>query len=95
MAYLQQTLDRKINPKRGTIYEATVKTVLATSSSVETITINPVNISQENKEKVARKFAELFELDYEKVLKKVNKKTEIETIAKKLITIKAMSFVYG
>ena len=70
MAYLQQTLDRKINPKRGTIYDATGKTVLATSSSVETITINPVNISKENKEKVARKFAELFELDYEKVLKK-------------------------
>ena len=84
MAYLQQTLDRKINPKRGTIYDATGKTVLATSSSVETITINPVNISKENKEKVARKFAELFELDYEKVLKKVNKKTAIETIAKKV-----------
>ena len=83
MAYLQQTLDRKINPKRGTIYDATGKTVLATSSSVETITINPVNISKENKEKVARKFAELFELDYEKVLKKVKKKTAIETIAKK------------
>ena len=49
MAYLQQTLDRKINPKRGTIYDATGKTVLATSSSVETITINPVNISKENK----------------------------------------------
>ena len=84
MAYLQQTLDRKINPKRGTIYDATGKTVLATSSSVETITINPVNISKENKEKVARKFAELFELDYEKVFKKVNKKTAIETIAKKV-----------
>jgi cell division protein FtsI/penicillin-binding protein 2 len=23
MAYIQQTLDRKINPKRGTIYDAT------------------------------------------------------------------------
>ena len=84
MAYLQQTLDRKINPKRGTIYDTTGKVVLATSSSVETITVNPLNITAENKEKVARKLSELFELDYEKVLKKVNKKTAIETIAKKV-----------
>lgn len=84
MAYLQQTLDRKINPKRGTIYDTTGKTVLATSSSVETITVNPLNISAENKEKVARKLSELFELDYEKVLKKINKKTAIETIVRKV-----------
>lgn len=84
MAYLQQTLDRKINPKRGTIYDATGKNVLATSSSVETITVNPLNITSENKEKVANKLVQLFELDYESVLKKVNKKTAIETIAKKV-----------
>lgn len=84
MAYLQQTLDRKISPKRGTIYDTTGKTVLATSSSVETITVNPLNISAENKEKVASKLSELFELDYEKVLKKVNKKTAIETIIRKV-----------
>lgn len=84
MAYLQQTLDRKINPKRGTIYDATGKNVLATSSSVETITVNPLNIASENKEKVAKKLSELFELEYEDVLKKVNKKTAIETIAKKV-----------
>lgn len=84
MAYLQQTLDRKINPKRGTIYDTTGKTILATSSTVETITINPLNIKAENKEKVANKFVELFELDYEKVIKKLNKKTAIEIIAKKV-----------
>ena len=84
MAYIQQTLDRKVNPKRGTIYDATGKVVLATSSSVETITVNPLNIASENKEKVAKKLSELFELDYEKVLKKVNKKTAIETIVKKV-----------
>ena len=69
MAYLQQTLDRKINPKRGTIFDTTGKIILATSSSVETITVNPLNIITENKEKVARKLSELFELDYEKILK--------------------------
>lgn len=84
MAYIQQTLDRKINPKRGTIYDASGKIILATSSSVETITVNPLNISSENKEKVAKKLSELFDLDYEKVLKKVSKKTAIETIIKKV-----------
>ena len=60
-AYMQQTLDRTINPKRGTIYDATGKNVLAVSSTVETITVNPGNISKENKEKVAKKLSELFE----------------------------------
>ena len=54
MAYVQQTLDRSINPRRGTIYDATGKTILAVSSTVETITVNPVNISKENKEKVKK-----------------------------------------
>ena len=54
------------------------------SSTVETVTINPGNIAKENKEKVAKKLAELFELDYETVLKKVNKRISIETIAKKV-----------
>lgn len=84
MAYTQQTLDRKINPKRGTIYDATGKIVLATSSSVETVTVNPLNIGNDEKEKVAKKLSELFDLEYDKVLKKVKKRTGIETIAKKV-----------
>lgn len=84
MAHLQQTLEREFNPKRGTIYDATGEKILAVSASVESITVNPVNISSENKEKVARKLCELFELDYEKVLKKVSKRSSIETIAKKV-----------
>ena len=83
-AYAQQTSDRKVNAKRGTIYDATGKTVLAVSSTVETVTINPGNIKEEDKEKVARKLSELFELDYEKTLKKVKKKSSIETIAQKV-----------
>ena len=82
MAYTQQTLDRKINPRRGTIYDSTGENILAVSSTVETVTINPVNIEQ--KEKVAKALAEIFELDYDTVLKKVKKKTSIETIAKKV-----------
>ena len=83
-AYAQQTSDRSVNAKRGTIYDSTGKTVLAVSSTVETITINPGNIKEEDKEKVARKLSELFELDYEKTLKKVKKRSSIETIVKKV-----------
>lgn len=84
MAYLQQTLNRNINPKRGTIYDSSGKVALATSSSVETITVNPVNIPSSEKEKVATELTQLFNLKYEDVLKKVSKKTAIETIAKKV-----------
>ena len=51
-AYEQQSLERAVNPKRGTIYDATGNVVLAVSSSAETVTVNPTNISKENKEKV-------------------------------------------
>ena len=81
---MQQTLDRTINPKRGTIYDATGKNVLAISSNVETVTVNPGNIAKEDKEKVAKKLSELFELDYDTVLKKVTKRSSIETIVKKV-----------
>ena len=84
MAYVQHTLDRKINPKRGTIYDATGKKVLAVSSTVRTITVNPVNIKNEDKEKVAKVLSEIFNVDYEKTLKKVSKRSSIETIAKKV-----------
>ena len=83
LAYEQQTLDRAINPKRGTIYDSTGQ-VLAQSSTVETVTVNPGNIDKNIKEKVAKKLSEIFELDYEKTLKKVSKRSSIETIAKKV-----------
>lgn len=84
LAYQQQTLDRKINPKRGTIYDATGNNILAVSSTVETVTVNPGNIASEDKEKVANALANIFELDYETVLKKVKKRSSIETIVKKV-----------
>ena len=84
LAYQQQTLDRSVNPKRGTIYDATGKNELAVSSTVETVTINPGNIKKEEKEKVAKALSEIFELEYETILKKVNKRSSIETIIKKV-----------
>ena len=82
LAYEQQTLDRKINPKRGTIYDSNMNEV-AVSSTVYTVTVNPTNIKKENREIIAKKMSEIFELDYETVLKKINKRSSIETISRK------------
>lgn len=84
MASSQQAQSRKITAKRGTIYDSTGKYTLAVSSSVETVNVNPTLIPFEQKEKVATILSEIFELDYEKVLKKVSKRSSIETIAKKV-----------
>jgi len=84
MAYMQQTLNRNINPKRGTIYDATGKVALAVSASCETVSINPNNIAKENKEKVASALSNIFNLDYNDTSQKVNKNTSIEIIAKKV-----------
>ena len=89
MALEQQSLERTVNPRRGTIYDATGKTILAVSSTVNTITVNPNNISKEDKEKVANALSNIFELDYDTVLKKVNKNTSIETIVRKVEKEKA------
>ena len=84
MAFEQQSIDRAVNPRRGTIYDATGKTVLAISSTVNTITVNPNNISKSDKEKVAEAFANIFDLDYDTVLKKLNRNTSIETIIRRV-----------
>ncbi len=80
----QRNSGRSVVANRGTIYDASGRIVLAQSSSVESVTVSPVNISKENKEKVAKVLADIFELDYEKILKRVNKNTSIENIAKRV-----------
>ena len=46
----QQYVSRSITAGRGTIYDTSGKIVLAQSSTVQTVTINPTNIQKENKE---------------------------------------------
>lgn len=82
-AYNQQSINQIISPKRGSIYDSTGKT-LAASASVDTITINPEKIKDSNKEMVAKAFSEIFELNYEETLEKVNSDSQVETIAKKV-----------
>ncbi len=83
MAQEQQNLDREISAKRGIIYDRNGE-ILAMSASSEIITINPNNIPKEKKELVARKISEVLEIDYEKILKKVNRNSSIEIIGKKI-----------
>lgn len=91
-AYQQQTINQVISPKRGKIYDSTGK-ALAISARVDTVTINPSRIkdskddeekTKELKEKVAKAFSEIFELDYNTVLEKVSSKSQFQTIAKKV-----------
>lgn len=92
----QQLLNQVISPKRGTIYDSTGK-ALAISASVDTITINPQEIivkdkdsefqalmTKERKELVAQGLSEIFELDYQEVLDKVNSDSTYQIIAKKV-----------
>jgi len=82
-AEAQQSSTRQIGARRGTIYDSSGKVVLAVSSTVYTVTVNPMKIPDDKKEVLAQKLSEVFELDYQKVLKKVSKKSSIETIIKR------------
>lgn len=89
-AYNQQTINQIISPKRGNIYDSTGK-ALAISAQVDTITINPAKFekdsdeeTQEYRETVAKGLSEIFELDYQETLDKLNSNSQVETIAKKV-----------
>lgn len=96
LASRQQTLNNKIEPKRGSIYDRNAK-ILATSAPVDTITINPSKIvvehedeeikkikTAEYKKKVAQGLAEIFSLNYDEVLTKVQSTKSTEKIAEKV-----------
>lgn len=88
-AYEQQTRERSISAKRGTIYDATGQKVLAQSVSVNIITAVPNSIAKADKDKVATKLAEILELDKDKVLSKLTKNSSTEIIASKVNQEKA------
>ena len=79
----QQVAVRTISSKRGIIYDSTGK-VLAASAAVDTVSVTPSYIKKDNKEKVARALSDIFELDYEETLAKVNSERSNETIIKKV-----------
>ena len=93
--YNQLIKSSTISPKRGTIYDSTGK-ALAISAQVDTVSIDPSRIvvtdgdeiDEEKtaalKEKVAKAFSEIFELDYEETLQKVSSDSTFQTIARKV-----------
>lgn len=83
LAYTQQTLSTTITPKRGTIYDANGK-ILATSVPVDTVSISPKQIDDEDKEKIAQAFVDIFGLDYNEMLEKINSNKYFQTIMKKV-----------
>ncbi len=84
-AYEQQTNNRTISPKRGTIYDRNMKP-LAVSGSVETVTINPQMVRELNKDVdlVAGGLAEILEMQKDTIIKKINRKTQYELIKQKI-----------
>ena len=90
LASKQQTTTEIISSKRGNIYDST-GAALAISETVDTISINPGKIkgkteskTVELKQAVAKGLSEIFELDYNETLEKVNSTSSVVTIAKKV-----------
>ncbi len=89
-AYKQQIVDRLINPRRGNILDSTGK-VLASSAQVDTVSINPTKIkgkdadsTQAKKESLASAFSEIFGLNYDETLAKINSNSSVQTIIKRV-----------
>lgn len=96
LASRQQTSNKTIAPKRGSIYDTNGK-ALAISADVDTITINPEKFIVENadeevarikteqlQKKVAEGLSQIFSLDYEEVLAKVQSEKSSQVIAQKV-----------
>lgn len=87
-AYNNQTTSQTISSKRGTIYDSTNK-ILAISSSVDTVTVNNNQVTYQDgtpvsNETLASGFAEIFSIDYEETLDKLNSDSSLVTIASKV-----------
>ena len=78
-AYSQQTKEREVEAKRGTIYDTTGNKVLAQSVSTSKVVLFPTTIN--NKEEVGQKLSEILELKLDVVMNKLNKSSSSETLA--------------
>ncbi len=79
LAYSQQTKEREVEAKRGTIYDTTGNKVLAQSVSTAKVVLFPTTI--DNKQEVGNKLAEILELKLDVVMNKLNKLSSSETLA--------------
>ncbi len=80
----QQTRDRVINAKRGTIYDRNGKQ-LAVSADVETVGITPAAVRDSGKaEEYAKILSETLKIDIEEIRKKISSNVSYVTIKKKV-----------
>ena len=81
MAYEQQTRDRLITPKRGSILDRNGEGI-AMTETVNAVSVIPVQVRE--KEKTAKFLAEKLDLTYEEVLEKVSQKVALVRIKTKV-----------
>ena len=91
-AVKNQLTTKTIRAARGTIFDSTGK-ALAISANVDNILVNPTNLKYKNgdevdKEILAHAFSNIFELDYDNTLEKLNTETKSFTIVSKVETEK-------
>jgi len=87
-AYRQQVTDEILSPSRGTIYDSKGE-ILAQSVPVDTISLNPGEVMYKNGNEVDNEFlakglSEMFELDYEGLLKDLKSNKTVITIKRKV-----------
>ncbi len=83
LAYEQQTRDRLITPKRGSIMDRNGEGI-ALTETVNAVSVIPVQVKE--KEKTAQFLAETLDLEYEDVLEKVKQKVALVRIKTKVDT---------
>ena len=81
MAYEQQTRDRLITPKRGSILDRNGEGI-ALTETVNAVSVIPVQVKE--KEKTAQFLAEKLELDYDEVLEKIGQRVALVRIKTKV-----------
>lgn len=83
MAYEQQTRDRLITPKRGSILDRNGEGI-AMTETVNAVSVIPVQVKE--KEKTAQFLADALDLEYETVLEKIQQKVALVRIKTKVDT---------
>lgn len=95
-ATANQTSVQEIAPQRGNIFDANGK-VLAISAYVDSVSVNPTRLKHSDSSDVDKQFfalksSEIFELDYQTVLEKLNNNTSSFVLANKVETDKINTF---
>ncbi len=82
----QQTVDNILTPERGKIYDRNYK-VLASNMTVETLSISPETVRNNKKQtvdEIAEKIHDVFGVDKETAIERINSNTNFQYIKKKV-----------